>query len=78
VVLVRSGAGQGLRRWAEAIEPGAEPGWDRLRLRDQGPDGFASMLLGFGDAVVVEEPEELRKEIRERLVALVGAPEAAR
>jgi proteasome accessory factor B len=78
VVRVRTGAGQGLRRWAEEVERDVAPGWDRVRLRDRGPDGFVSMLLGFGDAVVVEEPAELRAEIRRRLSALVGAAEVNR
>jgi proteasome accessory factor B len=72
VVLVRSGAGQGLRRWAEEVEREVEPGWDRVRLRDHGPEGLVTTLLGFGDAVVVEEPAELRAQVRERLAALVA------
>jgi proteasome accessory factor B len=72
VVLVRSGAGRGLRRSAEEVEEQVRPGWDRVRLRDQGGEGLVATLLGFGDAVVVEEPAELRAEVRDRLAALVG------
>jgi proteasome accessory factor B len=72
VVLVRRGAGQGLRRWADSVEAEVRPGWDRLRLHGHGPDALAATLLAFGDAVVVEEPAELRAELRSRLAGLLG------
>jgi proteasome accessory factor B len=73
VVLVRSGAAHGLRRWAESVEGDVRPGWDRIRLRDQGPAGLVGTLLTFADAAIVEEPAALRAEVRDRLAALVGA-----
>jgi len=69
-VLARSGAATGLRRWADAVEFDVEPGWDRLTLRGGG--NLAEAVLGFGDAVRVEEPESLRAEVIGRLRRLVG------
>jgi proteasome accessory factor B len=72
VVLARAGAAQGLRRWARTVEHDVRPGWDRLHLEHDGADRFAGTVLAFGDAVVVEEPAELRDDVRARLAALVG------
>lgn len=70
-VLIRSGRARGLRRWADDIETEVLPGWDRARLRHRTGAPMAGTLLCFGDAVVVEAPEELRVEVRGRLAALV-------
>ena len=70
-VLVRSGAATGLRRRAESVEIEAQRGWDRLRLR--GGPWLVESVLAFGEAVRVEEPEELRTAVVDRLHRLLEA-----
>lgn len=70
-VLVRQGAGVGLRRRAARVEedvpgPDDESGWDRLVVTGPGSD-LASEALTYGPTVVVEAPEELRSEVLSRL-----------
>lgn len=77
VVRARPGAALGLRRRAEVLEAGVEgpdgtPGWDRLAMTYGWPDSAAEELMGYADAVVVDEPAELRALVVERLVALAG------
>jgi proteasome accessory factor B len=81
VVRARSGAAVGLRRRAELVEdqvagPDGTTGWDRLEVRYGSQDAAAEELLGYADAVVVDEPAELRELVRGRLLLLAG--EAAR
>ena len=70
-VLVRAGAGHGLRRSADATEPGV-PGpdsattWDRIRL-DRGGMDLADELLTYGADVYVESPAALRDAVVRRL-----------
>jgi proteasome accessory factor B len=76
-VLLREGAGLALRRDAESVETGVagpdqRTGWDRVTIV-RGLQGLADDLLGHGDTVYVEGPDELRREVVERLTALVGA-----
>ena len=75
VVLVRRGAGVRLRADAGSVEAGvAGPDdrteWDRLRL-SRGDTGFAEELLGYGDDVYVEAPDALRREVVDRLRAVL-------
>lgn len=77
VVRARAGAALGLRRRAEVLETGVEgpdgtPDWDRLTMRYGWPDSAAEELMGYADAVVVDEPPELRALVVERLRALAG------
>src|SRR4051795_4539742 len=64
-VLVRPGAGPGLRRHAESVDgpvdgpvegTGARDGWERLRVRYGAGDAFADEVLGYGPDVVVLGP----------------------
>lgn len=76
VVLVRSGAGHGLRRIADEVEPGVSgpderTRWDRLVLTSGGL-GLLDELLGYGSDVYVEEPTSLREGLVARLSAAVG------
>lgn len=71
-VLARTGTARGLRRRADTIESDVEPGFDRLTLHAQSVEQLTSSVLGFGDAVVVESPEELRTAVRERLAAFLS------
>lgn len=69
-VLVRSGAGFGLRRDAEVVErgvlgPDRGQEWDRLVVRRSG-DAVAE-LLSYGSTLVVEGPPEVREELCRRL-----------
>lgn len=69
-VLARSGAAHGLRRRATRVEegvggPDARTGWDRL-LVPTSPLA-AGEFLEYGDAVVVEQPAELREAVLKRL-----------
>lgn len=75
-LLVRAGAGLALRRGADAIEPGVtgpddRSGWDRVSVTRSG-FGMADEVLGYGAAVYVESPDELRDTIVSRLRAAVG------
>jgi proteasome accessory factor B len=66
-VLIRTGRGAGVRRWAVEVDTGAEPGWDRVTLRYADPEGFASWLVGYGADVVVLDPPEVRAAAVSRL-----------
>lgn len=75
-VLVRQGSGHTLRRGADRVErdvPGPDEvtAWDRLHL-SRGVLGLADEVLGYGAAVYVEGPPELREQVVSRLRALVG------
>jgi proteasome accessory factor B len=74
VVLVRQGAGFGLRRHGEPVAGDAPEGWDRLTVRFAATGSFADELLGYGADVVVLEPTELRDEVVSRLGELAGSP----
>jgi proteasome accessory factor B len=76
VVLARTSAAHGLRRWARldergVIGPDGSSAWDRLSLEFGDREAFLNEVLGFLDAVVVEEPAELREAVRDRLTALI-------
>ena len=68
-VLVRQGAGQGLRRHATAsADQSAVPdGWERLTVTYGAGDAFADELLGYGAEVVILEPREIRESVVRRL-----------
>lgn len=71
-VLVRRDAGVALRAGAERVEadvpgPDDRTPWDRLHL--QRGSSAADEMLGYGDDVYVEAPEELRREVVDRLRA---------
>jgi proteasome accessory factor B len=72
-VLVREGAGHGLRRGATSVETGV-PGpdtataWDRLHL-DRGGLDLADELLSYGPDVYAESPAALRELLVDRLRA---------
>jgi proteasome accessory factor B len=76
-VLARSGSAHNLRSRAQAVEtdvtgPDGGSGWDRLRLDVVSVEQLAGDLLGLADAVVAEEPPELRSLVVQRLRELVG------
>jgi proteasome accessory factor B len=64
-VLVRRGRADGVRRWAERVEPG--PDGDLAVLPFHCPDGFASWLVGYGADVRVLDPPEVRDAVIGRL-----------
>jgi proteasome accessory factor B len=64
-VLVRRGRADGVRRWAERVEPG--PDGDLAVLPYHCPDGFASWLVGYGADVRVLDPPEVRDAVIGRL-----------
>jgi proteasome accessory factor B len=76
VVLARTGAALGLRRSATVTAAGV-PGpdgssdWDRLEIRFGWTRDLVEELLGYADAVVAESPDEVRREIVERLTGAV-------
>ncbi|GGP84116.1 helix-turn-helix transcriptional regulator [Saccharothrix coeruleofusca] len=73
---VAKGRGQGVRRRARPLgerEHDGVPG-DVLEIELRFPDSAAGWIAGFGEDVVVLEPETLAKTVREKLVgALRGA-----
>jgi len=76
VILVRRGHGFGLRRLAaeqtEAVEgPDGSRDWDRLVLTRL-PHDLAGDVLSHGADAYVEEPDELRRTVVERLTAVVA------
>jgi proteasome accessory factor B len=74
-VLVRQGAGHGLRRKAVSVEegvigPDGTTGWDRLELLR---GALADEVLSYGPDAFVEGPDHLRGEVVARLRATVEA-----
>lgn len=77
VLLVRRDAGIALRRDAVSVEtdvdgPDRRTPWDRVRI-SRGGTGVADEVLGYGDAVYVEAPDELRTVVVDRLRQVVEA-----
>ncbi|RYU11561.1 helix-turn-helix transcriptional regulator [Nocardioides iriomotensis] len=70
VVLVRQGAGFGLRRHSDPVEGDAPEGWDRLAVRYAAAGSLADEILGYGADVVALEPPEVHGEVVARLRAL--------
>jgi proteasome accessory factor B len=70
-VLVRRGAGHGLRRHAQPAEAAdgvdVPPGWDLLQVRYGSTHSFADELLGYGADVVVLTPQDVRDTVVRRL-----------
>ena len=76
-VLVRSGAANGLRRQAAAVEeavlgPDGERGWDRLTIEGSSVQTVADEVLSFGPDAYAEAPPELRQLVIDRLRAAVA------
>jgi proteasome accessory factor B len=69
-VLVRHGAGDGLRRRAAASRP-AEEGWTEIELPYGSGSSLAEELSSYGPDVVVIEPQEVREAVVRRLASLV-------
>ncbi len=76
LVLVRSGAGQSLRRRATEITPGP-PGWDTLTLADVSRPGLVADVAGQGPDARVVEPTDLADAVRSRLEAVLRGHEEA-
>lgn len=75
VLLVRDGAGHGLRRAAEQIEVGVpgpddRTGWDRVVLL-RPTQGLADEVLSHGPDVVIVEPVDVREQVVARLAQAV-------
>jgi proteasome accessory factor B len=78
-LLVRQGAGHGLRRHAEPVTDGEAPaGWDRLVATYGASDAFADEVLGYGAEVVVLSPQDVRDAVVSRLREAARTPEVAR
>ncbi len=71
-VLVRSGAGHGLRRHAAPAPGDAPEGWDRLEVRYSSVGDLADELLWYGADVVAAEPPELREAVVTHLKELAA------
>ena len=61
---------------ADVPGPDTATAWDRVRI-SRGGTGVADEVLGYGAAVYVESPAELRAEVVERLRAVVAGVEVA-
>lgn len=82
-VLARQGSAHGLRRRATLLDtavkgPDDRTAWDRLEVTAANLGDLLGEILGYADAVVVEEPVELRDAVVRRLDALVARREVAR
>ena len=74
VLLVRQGAGHGLRRHARlaADQDAVPPGWERLEATYGATDSFADEVLGYGADMIVEAPEDVRSSVVGRLREAAG------
>jgi proteasome accessory factor B len=74
-VLVRRGAGHGLRRHATPAPDVADTpaGWDRLLVSYGSGDAFAAEVLTYGADVVVLSPPDVRSDVVRRLRESAGA-----
>ncbi|MDQ6525962.1 WYL domain-containing protein [Nocardioides sp. LHD-245] len=75
VLLVRDGAGHGLRRAAARVEVGVpgpddRTGWDRIVL-ERPTQGLADEVLSHGPDVVLLEPVDVREQVVARLTQAV-------
>jgi proteasome accessory factor B len=72
-VLVRAGAGHGLRRQSTPTDWSMAPeGWEALRVDYSSADRLADELLGYGADAIVLDPPELRELVVSRLEQLAG------
>jgi proteasome accessory factor B len=71
-LLVRSGAGHGLRRHARPVAGSAREGWDRIEVDFAAADALADEVLGFGADAVVVDPDDVRALVVERLERIAG------
>jgi proteasome accessory factor B len=68
LILVRPGAGVGLRQHAESVQPDADhPGWDLVATRFADVSWFADQAASFGPDAVVLDPPDLRDAVIRRL-----------
>ena len=74
-VRVRAGAGQLLRRRADAVHDGGD-GWHELVLDYDDPEVLAEELVTHGPSVVALEPPVLREAVVRRLRAVLDAATA--
>jgi proteasome accessory factor B len=73
-LLVRSGAGQTLRRRALGVEPASDAdGRDEVQLEFDDMDALATELAPYGAAVLVAEPDDLRAAVVRRLRDVLSA-----
>jgi len=72
-VKVQIGSAAGLRRLAGQAQAADEQGWDVLTVPYRDPDALGARLAGYGAAVVVLDPPEVRDAVVGRLQALAGA-----
>ncbi len=74
-VLVRPGRADGVRRWAERVEPG--PDGDVAVLPYHCADGLAAWLVSFGADVRVLDPPEVRDAVISRLKEIANVEPGA-
>ena len=72
-VLVRPGHADGVRRWAERVEPG--PDGDRAVLAYHCAEELAHWLVGYGADVRVLDPPEVRDAVITRLKEITASAE---
>jgi proteasome accessory factor B len=71
VLRARAGKAVAMRHRAQ-VTPG-EDGWDRLEVGFGRLDAMVSEVLGYGEDLVVEGPDDLRSAVVERLEAVLAA-----
>jgi proteasome accessory factor B len=76
-MVVRAGAGHGLRRRAAEIEP-LDRDRDRVTVTYRDPGALAEEVASYGSAVLVESPPELRAAVIGRLEAVLAVHTAGR
>ncbi|WP_433338504.1 helix-turn-helix transcriptional regulator [Spirillospora sp. CA-294931] len=72
-VRLRSGAAQGLRRWAADVRPAGGGVWDEATLTFRDVDRFAPYLARFADDVIVIDPPDLREAVIQQLKSVLAA-----
>ncbi|RAY13986.1 DNA-binding transcriptional regulator [Actinomadura craniellae] len=70
-VRLRTGAAQGVRRWAHGVRPAGD-GWDEGTLRFRDVDRFAPYLARFAADVVVLDPPDLREAVIRQLKGVLA------
>jgi proteasome accessory factor B len=71
VLLIRAGAGFGLRRWAREVAPDTD-GWDRVTVSFADVPWYADYIASFGPDVMVVEPPDLREAVINRLKGVLA------